>query len=113
MESIISILEIFGLMALGIVLYALVTVWKKIKTDGFSGRKFFNSNKYFWLICIALGLILSITMFIVPEVDKILNGLGFAINENNPMGHVLLGIALATGSDKTKMTGNKQLNKSE
>ncbi len=111
METFINILLVFGLGALGALLYALVSVWKIVQNEGFSGKKFFNDNKYFWLVCLALNLVFAIVIMVVPEFTEVLHTLGFAVEATNKGGYVLLGIALATGSDKTKITGNKTLKK--
>lgn len=109
METILIILKIFGLGILGALLYAGVTVWKKVKTEGFNGNKFFNENKYFWAVCIGLNLLLAITIAIVPEAEIVLHALGFAVDAATQSGYVLLGIALATGSDKTAISGKKTI----
>jgi hypothetical protein len=109
MEAFLNILTIAGLGFLGILLYAFSVVWKKIKQNGFSPKKFFNENKTFWLVCIAFNVVLAIVIAVVPNFDEVLRTLGFAIYDDNYGGYVLLGIALAMGSDNTKMSGDKKL----
>ena len=96
---------------MGILLYAVSTVWKKIRADGFSSTKFFNENLNFWLICLALNVLFAVVISIVPDFQNVLHSLGFAIEGDSLGGYVLLGIALATGSDKSAMTGPKLLEK--
>lgn len=109
METVIDILIISGLGLLGILLYAFSVVWKKIKQEGFSAEKFFNENKQFWIVCIVFNVILAIVISVVPNFEEVLRTLGFAIYEDNYGGYVLLGIALATGSDNTNVSGQKKL----
>jgi len=108
----IDTLMTFGLVIFGIILYAVVTVWKKIKTDGFNVNKFFNSNKIFWAVCMVLALIMAIGINHIDGFKTVIESLGFAIEGDTQAGFVLLGIALALGSDKTKVSGIKELNKS-
>lgn len=110
MEAFLNILTIAGLGFLGILLYAFSVVWKKIKQNGFSPKKFFNENKTFWLVCVAFNIVLAIVIAIVPNFDEVLRTLGFAIYDDNYGGYVLLGIALAMGSDNSKVSGDKKLN---
>src|SRR5690606_7169840 len=107
METLIEILKISGLGLLGILLYAVSTVWKKIRADGFSSTKFFNENLNFWLICLALNVLFAVVIAIVPDFQNVLHSLGFAIEGDSLGGYVLLGIALAAGSDNTAAIGPK------
>lgn len=111
METIIEILKVSGLGLLGILLYAAVTVWKKIKAHGFSSSKFFQDNLNFWLICFALSVLFAVVITVAPDFQNILHGLGFAVEGDSPGGFVLLGIALAAGSDNTAVTGPKLTDK--
>lgn len=107
-----EILITFGLITFGILLYAVVTVWKKIKTDGFDVNKFFDANKIFWVVCAILALLMAVGINYIDGFKTVINSLGFAVDGDAQAGFVLLGIALALGSDKTKVSGAKQLNKS-
>lgn len=106
-----ELLQIWGLGFFGILLYAVVQVWKKVKSEGFDLKKFFGDNKMFWGVCIVLSLLLSIGIVFVDGFKDVLHTIGFAVEEGNNAAFVLLGIALAIGSDKTKLTGQKTLNK--
>ena len=106
-----EILIIFGLGLLGILLYAGYQVWGKASEEGFSPKKFFNDNLVFWLVCIGFNLLLSLLIALVPDSREILHALGFAVEADTFSGYVLLGIALATGSNKTPLTGSKNLQK--
>lgn len=107
-----EILKIAGLGFLGILLYAFVSVWKKIKTYGFSSKKFFNDNVPFWAVCIALNIIFAVVIVVAPDFGDVLKFFGLAIESDNLGGFILLGVALAAGSDKTKISGSKNLNTS-
>lgn len=107
METVLEILKISGLGLLGILLYAVATVWKKIRADGFSSSKFFNENLNFWLVCLVLNILFAVVISIVPDFQNVLHTLGFAIEDDSLGGYVLLGIALAAGSDKTSVSGTK------
>lgn len=109
METITQIAIVWLLGLLGILLYAATTVWKKAKQEGFSLEKFFVDNKLFWIVCLGLNFLLAITIAIIPESQEILHALGFAVDTDSQAGYALLGIALAAGSDKTKLTGTKEL----
>lgn len=106
-----ELLVVWGLGFFGILLYAVVQVWKKVKSEEFSLKKFFGDNKMFWGVCIVLSLLLSIGIVFVDGFKDVLHNIGFAVEDDNNAAFVLLGIALAIGSDKTVMTGSKKLNK--
>lgn len=105
-----EILKISVLGLLGILLYAGVTVWKKIRQDGFSPTKFFGDNVPFWTISLALNVLFAIVITIAPDFSSVLHFFGFAIESDNVGGFILLGISLAAGSDKTMVSGSKKLN---
>lgn len=100
----------FLLGTFGILAYAVYQVWTKIRTDGFSMQKFFIDNKRFWLSGLALHFVISLGTLFVPEMLDIVNHLGFAIENATGSGWVLFGVALGTGTDKTKLSGIKNLN---
>lgn len=103
----------FGLLVFGILLYAVFTVWQKIRKEGFDANKFFNENKLFWGVCIALSLMFAFGLVYIEGFKTVVHSLGFAVEEDNQAGYVLLGSALALGSDKTKITGEKKINTPE
>ena len=107
---ILQVLEVFGLGVLGILFYAVFSVQKKIKKDGFSPRKFFVENKRFWIWGIILHMFISVFSVVIPDIVDLLHTLGFAIEEDSAGGWILLGVALATGTDKTSLSGSKKLN---
>lgn len=111
MEQFLDVLYIFGLGVFGILLYAVSTVWKKIKADGFDTTKFFNDNKKFWYWSCALHLLVSAATAIVPDVEVVLQAIGLAVDTSTKSGYFLLGITLAAGANKTKLTGVKTLDK--
>lgn len=110
METVIEVLKISALGLLGILLYAVSVVWKKIRADGFSFNKFFVENVPFWSICLAMNILLAIVIVVAPDFENVLKAFGFAIESDNAGGYILLGIALAMGSDRTAITGPKKLN---
>lgn len=98
---ILDALIVFGLGLFGVVLYAVMTVWKKIREEGFKWKKFVNDNKKFWFVGVVLHLLIAIATIIVPDVLTLLHSLGFAIEAEGGTGWVLLGIALAAGTDSS------------
>ena len=106
-----EIIKIICFGFLGMLLYAVSQVWSKIKQEGFNPNKFFNENKRFWIVGIAFLILIAITVMFVPDIDSVISMLGFNIQQT-PAGWVLLGIAIASGTDTTKVSGQKTLNKS-
>lgn len=98
------------LIIFGIFISAFITVWKNIKSDGFNRRKFFVDNKWFWAVCLVLAILFSLGICFVEGFEDLINILGFAKYEDTELGLVLLGMALAVTSDKTKISGQKTLN---
>jgi uncharacterized BrkB/YihY/UPF0761 family membrane protein len=110
METFLEILMVSGLGLLGILIYAFKEVWKKIQRDGFNRKRFFNENIAFWVVCIVLNILFAIAITAVPQFKEVLHTIGFAIENDNLGGFILLGYALGGGSDQTKITGSKTLN---
>lgn len=107
----IEFFRIFGFGVLGIFLYAGFTVYKKASREGFNGRKFFNDNWLFWLVCIGLHILIAITAIVQPDALKALEFIGFAVDDPETCAWVIFGISLAMGGDKTKITGMKTLSR--
>ena len=106
-----EIIKIICFGFLGMLLYAVYQVWHKIKQEGFNHNKFFNDNKRFWIVGAILLILIAITVFFVPDIDAVISMLGFNIQQT-PAGWVLFGIAIGGGTDTTKVSGQKTLNKS-
>lgn len=109
MEIFISFIEVFGMGILGISLYAVVSVWKKIRQDGFNAKKFFNDNKKFWIWGLVLHFLVSLVTIVVPDAVTLLQALGFAVEGSSSTGWILFGITLGSGTNNTNISGLKKL----
>lgn len=100
---------IWGLGFLGMALYAFMEIWKVIKLKDFDHKKFFGENIRFWIVCVILNFIISIILIAAPEFKDVLHTLGFAVDDKTNSGFILLGFALAAGTNSSKITGDKTL----
>lgn len=105
-------LIVFGIGVLGMAFYAGATVYKKVREDRkFDTNKFFGHNKRFWLVGVALHLMIALITLVIPDIIGVIDTLGFSVESDTPSGWFLFGISLAIGTDKTKITGTNQLNR--
>ena len=105
MELFLEILYCFGLSVLGGTSFALLSVWKKIKTDRkFDAIKFFGENKAFWVVNTLLALCLSLLLNLEPDAKSFIQNAGFVV-ETGRVGYVWIGIVLAGGTNSRLKKG--------
>lgn len=109
-----ELLTTFGLLVFGILLYVSFAIWGKLSSiKDFDIKKLLKENIKFWVASLIFGLLLSIGIVYVKDFIEVIHKLGFAVEDTNPMGFVILGIALGVGSDKSSVTGQKTLDTSK
>lgn len=106
MEALISILTDFGLGALGVLLYAVMSVREHLGTQ-FSIGKLWKDNKSFWLWSVVMVFILAVIVQVSPESAQAIKSFGIDLEQAGGFIAVALGIANLTDSMQKKKLNKK------
>lgn len=101
MDILIEILKHWGLGLLGVSLFVLSSLHKSVLKDWFKPKQFFLKYRLFWIITIALHLVIAILVNVEPGTKELIESLGFAVDQTN-MGWVALGFSLAATASTSK-----------
>lgn len=101
MSTFLSILEHWSLGLLGVILFVLFTLHKRVLQPDFRIMAFISKYRLFWIITVCLHLVISILVEVAPGIKATISGLGFAVDTHRT-GWVLLGINLAAATAANK-----------